>query len=258
MSATKKGGDAWPMAKIISIVSGKGGTGKSTLSAALSKSLASDNQRVLAIDLDIGLRSLDILLSLEDKIVFDFGDILDGKCSIEAAIVPHHSIKTLFLLSSPNVVSKSFSIQGIISLVKSLSKSFDFILLDMPAGLGISIIMARELANLNIVVTVPDAATLRDTRKISDAISTNTARPSRLVINRVSKTALLSSGIQDLDEIIDSVGIPLLGVIPEDDWINSTVPQKKQNKQSALTAQVFDAIAERINGHYVPLILRQL
>lgn len=253
-----KGGGTLIMAKIISVVSGKGGTGKSTLSAALSKSLASSNRKVLAIDLDIGLRSLDILLSLENKIVFDFGDILDGKCSIDAAIVPHDSIETLFLLSSPNVVSKSFSIQGIISLIKSLSKSFDFIILDMPAGLGISIIMARELADLNLVVTVPDEITLRDTRKISDAISTNTARPSRLIINRVSKNALLSSGINDLDEMIDSVGIPLLGVIPEDEWINSTIPQKKPTKNSIITSKIFDAIGERINGHYVPLILRQL
>lgn len=246
------------MAKIISVVSGKGGTGKSTLSAALSKSLAARNRKVLAIDLDIGLRSLDILLSLENKIVFDYGDILDNKCTINAAIVQHDEIKTLFLLSSPNVVSKSFSIQGLISLVKSLSSSFDFILLDMPAGLGISVIMARELADLNLIVTVPDATTLRDTRKISDAISNNSSCPSRLVINRVSKNLLLSNGIDDLDEIIDNIGIPLLGVIPEDDFINSTSPNKKRAKQSIMTANIFDAISERINGHYVPLILRQL
>ena len=246
------------MAKIISVVSGKGGTGKSTISAALSKSLASQNKKVLVIDLDIGLRSLDILLSLENKVVFDFGDILDGKCDFETAVVSHDEFNSLWLLASPNKVSKNFSIQGLISLIKSLSSYFDFILLDMPAGLGISAIMTRELSDLNLIVTVPDVSTLRDTSKMIDAIYANTSKPSRLIINRVSKNALLSSNIHNLDEILDMVGIPLLGIIPHNEWINTTVDTKKANKQNLLTNSIFDAIATRINGEYVPLIVSHI
>lgn len=246
------------MSKIISVVSGKGGTGKSTISASLSKSLALKNKKVLAIDLDIGLRSLDMLLGLENKVVFDFGDILEGKCSIESAIVSHDSINKLYLLSSPNVISNKFSIKSLISLIRSLSNSFDFIILDTPAGLGLSIIVARELSDLNILVTVPHCMTLRDTIKVSDAICSNTSKPSKLIINRVCKSILISNEIKDLDEIIDRVGLPLLGVIPEDEWINSNVSLKKSNRKTIKTNKIFDAIGERVIGQYVPLILKQL
>lgn len=246
--------------KIISVMSGKGGTGKSTISASLAKSLARNGKKVLAVDLDIGLRSLDILLSLENRVVFDFGDILDGKCRLDAAIVPHDSIKGLYLLSSPNRLSKSFTIDGLIALIKTISASFDYILLDTPAGLGLSIIMASRLADLNLVVTTPDLATLRDTKKISDAVADGSKVESRLIINKVSKSALQLCSMKSLDEIVDKVGIQLLGVIPEDEWINAdkSLITKKRSKSSKLTKGIFDAIANRIQGHYVPLILREI
>lgn len=247
-------------AKIISVMSGKGGTGKSTITAALAKALALKKCRVLAVDLDIGLRSLDILLSLENKVVFDFGDILDSKCKLDAAVVPHTTIKGLYLLSSPNKLSKSFTIEGLISLIKTISASFDYILLDMPAGLGISIIMASRLADLNLLITTPDTTTLRDTKKVVDALSDTSDITSRLIINRVSRHAIQLSTAENLDEIIDKIGVQLLGVIPEDEWINAgnNLKAKKKSKNSKLSKEIIDAIARRIQGEYVPLILREV
>lgn len=246
------------MAKIISVVSGKGGTGKSTISAALAKAFSADKYKVLAIDLDIGLRSLDILLSLENKVVFDFGDVLSKKCSLEKAIVAHDKYKNLYLLSSPNLLSKSFNLLELIDLIKGLASSFDFIILDMPAGLGISVAMVKELADINLIVTAPDTATIRDTKKISDAVYDCGKNSSKLIINKVSRNALRICSINNLDDIVDKVGIPLLGVIPEDEWINCEPGIKRKGKNSNITGEIFTAIAKRIEGQYTPLILRNI
>lgn len=130
----------------------------------------------------------------------------------------------------------------------------------MPAGLGISIIMASRLADLNILVTTPDTATLRDTKKVVDALSEAADVPSKLIINRVSRHAMQLCSANNLDEIMDKIGVALLGVIPEDEWINAgkNVKAKKKSKNSKLTKEILDAIARRIQGEYVPLILREI
>ncbi len=131
------------MGKVISVVSGKGGTGKSTFSAGLSLSFAREGHNVLLVDLDIGLRSLDIMLGVEHKVVFDIGDVLDKKCKIDDAIVKHKTYTGLRLLCSPSNISKSFHIPSVIELIERIKKDYDYIILDLPAGLGLSIMMSK-------------------------------------------------------------------------------------------------------------------
>lgn len=244
------------MAKIIAVVSGKGGTGKSTISAGLGLSLAKMQHSVLMVDLDIGLRSLDILLGLENKIIFDIGDVIEKKCKLQDAIAKHKVYSALRLLCAPINVSKSFTVSKVIELVDSLKNEYDYIILDLPAGLGLSVIVAEALADLVCIVTLPDIVTLRDSQKICDELIQNPDQECKLIVNRVSKTALKTSGVADLDEVMDMVGAQLLGVIREDEWILSHLGLSETTKKiSNETQRVFNAIAKRITGEYTPLIV---
>ncbi|WMJ21861.1 P-loop NTPase [Paludicola sp. MB14-C6] len=244
------------MAKIISVVSGKGGTGKSTVSAGLGLSLAKMQYSVLMVDLDIGLRSLDILLGLENKIVFDIGDIIENKCKMSDAITKHKTYSALCLLCAPMSITKSFTVSKVIELIDSLKKEYDYIILDLPAGLGLSVIVAEALTDLLCIVTSPDVVTLRDSRKICDVLSQNSDQECKVIINRVSKTALKTSDVKDLDEVMDMVGAPLLGVVREDQWIVSNLGLTNNPKKATNEMQkTFHAIAKRITGEYVPLVV---
>lgn len=246
------------MAKIIAVVSGKGGTGKSTISAGLAKAIATMGKSVLAVDLDIGLRALDIMLELQDKVVFDIGDIIDGKCSPKEAVVAHPAKRKLHLLCSPVNVSKSFNIPRIVDLIKSLSESYDYIILDLPAGLGLSVIMSREVADVVAIIATPDMVTLRDTQKIGSIIEANCSTPCRLVVNRVCKLSMQTSGIDDIDQMIDTIGAQLMAIVPEDEWINVPEDKKPQKRNGPPTDEVFAAMAERVNGQYVPLVIKSV
>lgn len=245
------------MAKVISVVSGKGGTGKSTFSAGLSLSLAREGKNVLLIDLDIGLRSLDIMLGVEHKVVFDIGDILDNKCKVDAAIVKHKVYSCLKLLCSPVNISKPFHVPSVIELIERIKKDYDYIILDLPAGLGLSIMMSKALADLVCVITTPDIVTIRDSRKVCDVISESCKADFKVVINRVSKTTMKTSKIKDLDEIIDAVAAPLLGVLAEDEWIMNTFGHNNDSKKASIqTEKAFEAMAKRIEGKYIPLVIK--
>lgn len=238
-------------------MSGKGGTGKSTLSAAVSLSLAKLGHSVLLVDLDIGLRSLDIMLGLENKVIFDIGDVLVKSCKLDDALINHDVFSSLKLLCSPMKIEKTFDIPNLIELLGSQTEKFDYVILDLPAGIGLSVIIAKALATMICVVTIPDEVTIRDTKSVCDAIFSSCTKDVRLVINRVSKIAMRTSGITDLDQILDTVGVPLLGVILEEQWIKSSISrQKTTSKVSSNTISVFNAIAKRIEGTYVPLIVR--
>ncbi len=246
------------MAKIIAVVSGKGGTGKSTVSASLALALAASGSSVLAADLDIGLRSMDILLELENKIVFDIGDVLEKKCAVEDAMAAHSRYDRLKLLCAPVSMTKSFYIPSVTALLRKASSSFDYMILDLPAGLGLSVILARELADLVAVVTVPDIITMRDTRKTVDVILSNCKKPCRLIINKVCRETMTAGGVRDLDEVMDEVGIQLFGVVPWDPYINSRFTSLKgKESRGALTERVFAAMAERVNGRYVPILVNR-
>lgn len=239
------------MAKIIAVVSGKGGTGKSTVSAALSLSLAATGCRVLAVDLDAGLRSLDLLLDLSDRVVFDLGDVLSGRCLFEDAAVSHGQYADLKLLCPPADPSVSLDTVQAAELLRGAAQGFDYVILDLPAGLSLSVRMARELADLITVVTVPDRITVRDTRTTVDVLLAGCKKPCRLIINKVGKETMLAGGLADLDELLDEVGVQLFAVVPFDPFVNA-----RGRKQ--LTQRVFDAMALRITGRYVPILIRSV
>ncbi|MEG2429026.1 MAG: P-loop NTPase [Oscillospiraceae bacterium] len=244
------------MAKIIAIVSGKGGTGKSTISAAIGYSYAKKGASVLICDLDIGLRSLDILLGLQDRVVYDLGDVLEKRIKWPDACAKHKAYSGFHLLSTPVSVTKNFDVFKTIEIIKKASKEYDYVILDLPAGLGLSVIMAKEICDEVCIVSTPDAVTIRDSRKICDEIAFSCSVSTRLIINHVSKSSIITSGIKNLDEIIDAVGVPLIAVIKEDEWIKSYFALEPVKPCLKETTLVFDAIIKRLENEYVPLIVK--
>lgn len=247
------------MAKFIAIASGKGGTGRSTISAQIAKSYANLGKRVLAVDLNIGFRSLDLLLELEDKIVFDLGDVCYNKCNWRDAIVQHFENKNLYLLCSPSSMLdyKDLDIYQMIEYVKVASMNYDVVILDLPVGAGLSVISINLLADFIVLVTLPDPISIRDTKKFKEIIYP-TNRPVKLIINRVSKTNLLVSKIPNLDVIIDDIGVPLIGVIPENPYINEIIEDEDNIKKTTITDDIFDAITLRLSGRYVPIVIKKI
>lgn len=246
------------MTKVVSIISGKGGTGKSTICAALSKELAGMGKSVLAVDMDIGLRSLDLLFSLESKVTFDLGDVISGRCDYKAAIVNDTANKKLSLLCSPRTVTKDFSALKLLSVLKQVieESAYDYVMLDLPAGIGFSVLVAKELSTDCVAVTQIDPVALRDTATLVRAISGFEKLQSiRLILNRISIPTLVQSGLADLDEAIDKVGARLLGVLPEDPWICSKIPHKKTKPD---TQKIINTIALRLEGHDISLLFKDL
>lgn len=231
------------MATVLSLVSGKGGTGKSTAAVGLSRALAASGKRTLVCDLDIGLPCLDLLMDLSDRVIFDWGDILAGRCSPEGALVEDAS--GAFLLPAPAVPPKDFSLSGLVDLLRSLESGFDYLLLDTPAGLGLSVVLSRSLAGLCVAVTLTDPVSVRDVQKLSRLLE---VPPIRLLVNRVSRDRLHRSGLPDLDAVMDACGLPLLGVLPEDaDLLTGKTPHP-----------AFSAMASRLSGKQVPLVVDRI
>lgn len=247
------------MAKFIAIASGKGGTGRSTISAEISKSYAKLGKRVLVVDLNIGFRSLDLLLGLEDKVVFDLGDVCYGKCNWRDAVVQHFDIKNLYLLCSPSSMLdyQELDIYQMIEYIKLASMNYDIVMLDLPVGLGLSIITINLLADYVILVTLPNPISIRDTKKFKEILYP-TNNPVKLIINRVTKTNLIVNKIPNLDIIVDDIGVQLLGVLPENPYINEVLEYEDSVKKPNITDDIFDAIALRLSGRYVPIIMKKL
>ncbi len=242
------------LAKIISVVSGKGGTGKSTISAGLALSLAKENKKVLIVDFDIGLRALDIMLGVENSVVFDLGDVLNKKCADEAAMIKVNT--NLVLMCTPMIIDDTTNIGKMLDLIEAYKNIFDYIVLDLPAGLGLSVMVAERLSDLCIIVATTDTVTMRDSRKICDAISENRTIKFNLIINKVSKQCLKAGGINNLDEVMDAIGVPLIGVLQEDNFISGIYSKGVVPKGTSV--EVIDAIAKRICGEYVPLVVKKV
>lgn len=247
------------MSKVISVISGKGGTGKSTVSAGVALALAKRAKTVLLIDLDIGLRSLDIMLAMENIMIFDIGDIFSGACTFKKAVVAHPFVRSLHVLCSPLTVSSNFDIDRLIKLIKTSKTKYDYVVLDLPAGVGLSVILTKELCDQAIIVTTFDTVTVRDSRKICDILAREQTLLAKIIVNRVEKEQVKSSSIADIDEIMDSIGAPLLGVIKEDRFIKSVLVNglDPQNDKSKIV-KTFSAIASRIDGTHAPIVIKSV
>lgn len=240
----------------IAVVSGKGGTGKTSFTAGVGAALAQSGRRVLCLDCDVGLRNLDLALGLSDRAFMDFSDVARRRCTLEMAVVEHPNIPGLFLLTAPaRVRGSDVTEREMAELLKEIRRSFDFCLLDAPAGLGSGFRLATCAADRCVVVTTTDASSLRDAQHTVMELSHFGPGKLHLVVNRVRKK-MLRSMHATIDDAIDKAGLPLIGVVPEDDRLplslHQGVPLLLQSRDNAAAA--YKNIARRLQGVRVPLL----
>ena len=242
------------MSTAVVVTSGKGGTGKTSLTGGVSSCLAALGRRVLCIDMDIGLRNLDISLGLTDRALMDFTDVLEGRCSLKRAAVPHPVIKNLYLLTAPLTLPPGISEERMKTFLRKAREQYDYILMDSPAGMGEGFRLAVCGADRGIVVSTTDASALRDAQRVVSQLSRQL--PSiHLVVNRV-QPKLLRRLHTTIDDAMDAAGLPLLGVVPEDEQVMLSANQGKPiilaSRKGAAVAYL--NIARRLMGERVPLM----
>lgn len=240
------------MSTVIAVTSGKGGTGKTTVTAGVASALSRLRRRVLCIDMDIGLRNLDISLGLSDRALMDFSDVLAGRCSLERAVVSRPDLPGLFLLTAPLSLEETVTQAQMKTLLSRAREDYDYVFLDSAAGLGSAFRLACGSADRVIVVSTSDASSLRDAQRTVAALRQQTVH---LVVNRVQPKLLKKLRVT-IDDAMDTAGLPLLGVVPEDPNVmlaaNTGKPLILFEEKGAATA--CGNIARRLLGRRTPIM----
>jgi septum site-determining protein MinD len=244
-------------ARILTVTSGKGGVGKTTLTANLSTALAMQGQRVVAIDADIGLRNLDVVMGLENRIVYDLVDVVEGRCRLRQAMVRDKRLSELYLLPAAQTRDKdAINPDQMTELCNGLRPDFDFIILDSPAGIEQGFRNAVSPADEVIIVTTPEMSAVRDADRIIGLLEASEKEAMSLVINRLRPEMIRREDMLNIDDVLDVLAIDLLGIVPEDERIiistNKGHPLAIDNH--SLAGQAFTNIASRIMGQDVPFI----
>ena len=240
------------MGSVIVIASGKGGTGKTSLAGGVGAALALRGFQVLCLDADAGLRNLDLTLGMADAALMDFSDVIAGRCALARAVAPHPAIPGLYLLTAPMTLPEEEG-NGFRALLDQVRERYDFVLVDAPAGLGPGFRMAVNGADRAIVVAVSDPASVRDAQRVVSELGE--IRPVHLVMNRVRGRLLRRLG-SNIDVAMDAVGLPLLGLVPEDVRVLLAAGEGKALCQVSQkgAARAYDNIARRLAGEDVPLM----
>ncbi|WP_017472718.1 septum site-determining protein MinD [Amphibacillus jilinensis] len=244
------------MAEAIVITSGKGGVGKTTTTANLGTSLALMDKKVCLMDTDIGLRNLDVVMGLENRIIFDIIDVAKGKCKLKQALIKDKRFDYLYLLPAAQTSDKNdLSPEAMIEMIAELKKEFDFIIIDCPAGIEQGYKNAVAGADQAIVVTTPEKSSVRDADRIIGLLEQEELEPAKLVINRIRNHMMKNGDMLTIDEIIQILSIDLLGIVADDDEVikasNHGEPIAFQPNTKASIA--YRNIARRILGESVPL-----
>lgn len=243
------------MAQIVSVISGKGGTGKTSLCAGIAASLARSGAKVLCIDLDVGLRNLDIALGMADEAALPFTAVMRGETAVEQA-TPHPSQRQLYLLTAP-VTERIEAVDAAAfgTLLQQARQIYDWVLIDAPAGLGCGFQLATAFADKAIVVTLADPASQRDAARTTDLLLERRDIPVRMAVNRVNPK-LFAKLRETVDDVMDRVGLPLLGLVPEDASVVLAAANGMllidYGRQGA--SQACRNLAARLQGRRVPLM----
>ena len=244
------------MGKVTVITSGKGGTGKSTVTAGLGAALVRRGCRVLLIDCDAGMRGIDLMLGVSGELVFDIADIINGNCPPVSAIYPCRTMPELYILPAPQNVRDEISPSVMKQLTDVLRDHYDHILIDCPAGIGSGFETAAAPADRAVLVTNAEPLSVRSCSKVRDKLRYCSVNDISLIINRFSeKKFRRMDAYQDLDAVIDEAGARLLGVVPEDSAASSASQKGMPIEGKMKAAYALDRIAARLDGKNVPLLI---
>ncbi|WP_077621364.1 septum site-determining protein MinD [Sediminibacillus massiliensis] len=245
------------MGEAIVITSGKGGVGKTTTTANLGTALALLGKKVCLIDTDIGLRNLDVVMGLENRIIYDIVDVIQKRCKLKQALIKDKRFDCLFLLPAAQTSDKSdLHPKGMEEIVAELKQEYDYILIDCPAGIEQGYKNAVAGADKALVVTTPEKSSVRDADRIIGLLEKEDIEPPHLIVNRIRNHMVKSGDMLDVDEIVQILSIELLGIVVDDEEVikasNHGEPVAFHPNTKASIA--YRNIARRILGETVPLL----
>jgi septum site-determining protein MinD len=241
--------------KVVTITSGKGGVGKTTTTANLGIALASLGEKVVCIDSDIGLRNLDVVMGLENRIVYDLVDVIEGRCRTAQAMIRDKRFENLFLIPAAQTRDKNaVSPSDMVRLCDTLRGELDWILIDSPAGIERGFRNALAPADEVLVITNPEVSAVRDADRIIGLVEAEEKGPAKLIINRLNPGMVKRGDMLSADDVVELLAVKLIGIVPEDEAVlvstNHGSPVVLNEKSRA--GQAFTDIARRLKGEAVP------
>lgn len=244
-------------ATIVTVSSGKGGVGKTTTTANLAVALAMNGQKVVCIDGDIGLRNLDVVMGLENRIVYDLVDVVEGRCRLRQAMIRDKRVPELYLIPAAQTRDKSaVSPSDMVRVCDELRPEYDWVLIDCPAGIERGFRNALAPADIVVVVTNPEVSAVRDADRIIGLVEAEEKGPARLIINRLNPSLVKRGEMLTPDDVLELLAIELIGIVPEDE---NVVMSTNRGQPIALDAKsraglAFQNIARRLRGESVPFM----
>ena len=243
--------------KVVTVTSGKGGVGKTTATANIGAALALNGKKVVCIDADIGLRNLDVVLGLENRIVYDLVDVVEGRCRLRQAMIRDTHLNELYLIPAAQTRDKSaVSPSDMVRLCDELRPDYDWIMIDSPAGIERGFRNAIAPADIVLVITNPEVSAVRDADRIIGLIEAEEKGPARLVINRIKPEMVKRGDMLSADDVLELLAVELIGLIPEDEHVimstNQGSPIALNGKSKA--GEAFRNIARRLDGDDVPFL----
>lgn len=245
------------MGDVIVITSGKGGVGKTTATANIGAGLAKLGKKVVVVDADIGLRNLDVVLGLENRIVYDIVDIVKNVCRLKQGLIKDKRYDGLFLLPAAQTKDKTaVSPDEMLQLCNDLKQHFDYVIVDSPAGIEQGFQNAIAGANRAIVITTPEISAVRDADRIIGLLEAKGLHDPLLIINRIRPEMVKRGDMMNIDDMIDILAIDLLGIIPDDEAIviSTNKGEPVVSDETAMSGQAFRNITRRVLGEEVPLM----
>ena len=244
------------MSEVIVVTSGKGGIGKTTTSANVGTGLAKLNKKVVLIDTDIGLRNLDVVMGLENRIVYNLVDVVEGNCRPKQAMIKDKRYDNLYLLPSAQTRDKtSVTPEQMKALTNELRQEFDYIILDCPAGIEQGFKNAIAGADRALVVTTPEVSAIRDADRIIGLLEANEMKRTDLIVNRIRTDMVKRGEMMSLEDVLDILAINLIGAVPDDENIViSTNQGEPLAGNNTLAGQAYMNICKRILGEEVPML----
>jgi septum site-determining protein MinD len=243
--------------QVITITSGKGGVGKTTATANLAAALAQLGYSVVAIDADVGLRNLDLVMGLENRIVYDLVDVIEGRCKLRQAMIRDKRLDGLYLLPAAQTRDKTaVSPSDMVLICDELRRDYDYVLIDSPAGIERGFRNAIAPADQVLIITNPEVSSVRDSDRIIGLLEADGKGTPSLIVNRIKPEMVARGDMLDIGDVLDVLMIKLIGIIPEDENVliatNRGQPIVLEN--NSLAGQAFRNIARRVGGEEVPFM----
>ncbi|MBQ2936904.1 MAG: septum site-determining protein MinD [Lachnospiraceae bacterium] len=244
------------MSEVIVVTSGKGGVGKTTTSANVGTGLAALGKKVVLIDADIGLRNLDVVMGLENRIVYNLVDVIENKCRIKQALIKDKRHPSLFLMPSAQTKDKtSVTPEEMVKIVNQLRETFDYVIIDCPAGIEQGFKNAIAGADRALVVTTPEVSAIRDADRIIGLLEANEFKKIDLIINRLRPEMVKRGEMMSSSDVVDILSIPLIGIVPDDENVVIATNQGEPLVGNhTMAGKAYQNICYRVSGKEVPYL----